>query len=114
MLKRGVGVALAVALLLTACLVPPERERIALGGDTFEAVADGTRLSIEVPTCNGEPEVTVLEEDEDEVRIEVVSQRQRGDVPACLDIVEVQLSRALGDRELMDLTSERTIRVRER
>lgn len=105
---------MAVALSLTGCLVAPEREPIALGGDTFEAIGDSMRLSIEVPTCNGEPEVTILEEDEAEVRVEVVSQRQRGDVPSCLDTVEVELSRPLGDRELVDLTSERTIRVRQR
>ena len=114
MRTRGVGLALAVALTLAACLVAPERERIALGGDTFEAVADGTRLSIEVPTCNGEPEVTILEEDEAEVRVEVVSQRQRGEVPSCLDTVQVELSQPLGDRELIDLTSDRAIRVRQR
>jgi hypothetical protein len=63
-----------------------------------------------VPTCNGEPEVTMLEETEDEVRVEVVSQRQRGG-DDCLDGVQVELDRPLGDRALIDVTSGRTVRV---
>jgi hypothetical protein len=97
-------------LVLTSCLVPPDRERIELGGDLYGASVDGSILSIEVPTCNGDPEVTMLEETEDEVRVEVVSQRQRGG-DDCLDGVQVELDRPLGDRALIDVTSGRIVRV---
>lgn len=111
---RGPALVAAAALLLAGCLIPPDREAIALGGDLYGAFADGTRLGIEVPTCGGEPEVTVLEEADDEVRVEVFSERQRGDGDACLDSVQVELSRPLDGRDLVDLTSGRTLRVEER
>jgi hypothetical protein len=109
-LLRVVGLGGLAILALTSCLVPPDRERIELGGDLYGASVDGSILSIEVPTCNGAPEVTMLEESEDEVRVEVVSQRQRGG-DDCLDGVQVELDRPLGDRALIDVTSGRTVRV---
>lgn len=110
-LLRLVGLGVLALLTLTSCLVPPDRERIDLGGDLYGASVDGSLLSIEVPTCNGEPEVTLLEEADDEVRVEVVSQGQRGGGDDCLDGVQVELDRPLGDRELIDVTSGRTVRV---
>ena len=108
---RGAAVAIAVALLGAGCLIPPDREPIALGGEIHGASVDGTRLGIEVPTCGGEPEVTVLEEADEEVRVEVFSERQRGTVDACLDEVQVELARPLDGRDRVDLTSGRTLRV---
>lgn len=93
---------------------PAGRERIALGGHLYGASANGRRLLIEVPTCGGDPGVTVLEQDHDAGRVEVVSQRQRGDVAACLDGIEVELSRPLDGRDLIDLTSGRVLRVESR
>lgn len=60
------------------------------------------------------PGVTVLEEDHDAVCVEVVSQRQRGDVAACLDGIEFELPRPLDRRDLLDLTSGRVLRVESR
>lgn len=109
-LLRPVGLGALAILALTSCLVTPDRERIDLGGELYGASVDGSLLSIEVPTCNGEPEVTMLEETDDQVRVEVVSQRQRGG-DACLDGVRVELDRPLGDRVLIDVTSGRTLQV---
>ncbi|MDX1659120.1 MAG: hypothetical protein R3343_09900 [Nitriliruptorales bacterium] len=108
-LVRVFGLGGVALLALTSCLAPPDRERIELGGDLYGASVNGSILSIEVPTCNGEPEVTKLEETNDEVRVEVVSQRQRGG-DDCLDGVQVELDRPLGDRALIDVTSGRAIR----
>ena len=109
-LLRSVGLGALGIVALTSCLVTPDRERIGLGGKVYGASVNGSLLSIEVPTCNGDPEVTVLEETDDQVRVEVVSQRQRGG-DACLDGVRLELDRPLGDRALIDVTSGRTLRV---
>lgn len=54
----------------------------------------------------------MLEQDHDAVGVEVVSQRQRGDVAACLDGIEVP--RPLDGHDLIDLTSRHVLRVASR
>ena len=110
-------VVLATTLVLSGC-ASTERSAVDLGGDIYEAAVspgDDTVVIVEVPTCDGHPEVTQLHEQAERVTVEVVSTKVlRGDSPACLDNVEVQLERPLGDRELIDRTSGRTLRVRNR
>ncbi len=66
----------------------------------------GDVLHLSVFSCNGEPEVTRLEEGVDEVRIEVTSTTpgpgRSGD--GCLDLLDVTLQAPLGDRALIDLS----------
>ena len=66
----------------------------------------GTTVQLIVGSCNGDPEVTALEQTADEVRIEVTSTIPGpgwgGD--ACLDPLDVVLDAPLGDRALIDLT----------
>lgn len=76
----------------------------------------GTTLQLIVGSCNGDPEVTALEETADEVRIEVTST-----IPApgwggdgCLDSFDVVLDAPLGDRRLVDLTTGRSPTVYDR
>lgn len=48
-LLRVVGVGALAILALTSCLVPPERERIALGGDDC---LDGVRVELDRPLAD--------------------------------------------------------------
>ncbi len=73
--------------------------------------ADGTTLGVEVPTCNGDPVVTVLEQGDDEIRIQVVSTEQLRNGDDCLDSITVRLDAPLGERRVVDLTSGRVLPV---
>lgn len=81
--------------------------------DVVEAeLRDSLQLALVVGSCNGDPEVTRLEETADEVRVEVVSDaplfRAEDD---CMDLVEVQLDEPLGDRAVRDLHSGQEVTV---
>lgn len=74
----------------------------------------GTALQLYVDSCNGEPEVTVLEQTDAEVRVEITST-----TPApgwggndCLDGLELTLDAPLGDRALVDLSTGDPVQVR--
>ena len=63
-------------------------------------------LSLDVPSCNGDPDLTRLVEDPGTVRLEVVTtQVVSGDAEDCLDGLAVVLEEPLGDREVIDLVS---------
>lgn len=68
--------------------------------------ADGT-LTVNPASCNGDPEVTALEEDADEVRLEVTATTPAPGEPgdACLDGLTVDLDEPLGGRTLVDLAT---------
>lgn len=81
-----------------------------------EAWTDDLGLQVNAGSCNGEPEITVLEETADEVRVEITAT-----VPApgwggnaCLDTVVVPLAEPLGERALVDLTTGRVVPAPER
>jgi len=98
--------AAAVLLLVCGC-TPPATDRRPVAITEARLADDGT-LELGVASCNGEPEVTELVEDDDQVRVEVTSTVSNpGD--ACLDLVEVELAAPLGDRELIDLSSGRPV-----
>jgi hypothetical protein len=101
-----------VAVVLAACTGPgeptTERGPVALMEDAALTAPDTVEVGVQ--TCHGDPEVTRLEEDGEQVRVEVTSTASNpGD--ACLDLVVVELDAPLGERRLVDLTSGRTIRV---
>lgn len=118
------GAAICTAL---AQLLRDEDVRVPYAFEVFEGPVDGRQripvavsampggasdrtsrfVEVIVSSCNGEPEVTRLEQTADEVRVEVTSS-----VPApgwggndCLDQLTVELDEPLGDRPLVDLTS---------
>ena len=71
------------------------------------------RLVLFVPTCEMQPEVTLLEETEVNVQVKVtasVSPFQSSGLD-CQDPVEVQLQQPLGDRVVVDRHTERTVQV---
>ena len=73
-----------------------------------EAYLDGDRtIRMTVSSCNGNPEVTALEQTGTEVRLEVTStvSAQGWLGPACLDVFEVTLDAPLAGRTLIDLTT---------
>ncbi|MDT0163998.1 hypothetical protein Q9R32_00330 [Actinotalea sp. AC32] len=81
-----------------------------------EAWTDGDVLLVNAWSCNGEPEVTLLEESADDVRVEITAT-----VPApgwgeddCLDTVTVPLDRPIAARTLTDVTSGAVVAVEDR
>lgn len=64
-------------------------------------------LLLVVNTCGAEPELDLLDEQEESVEVAVVSTRTIGGPGSgdCLDAVEVRLQAPLGDRSLIDVTS---------
>lgn len=96
---RPATVAWLAATLLGACFAGTTRGPVEL---TEAILVDATTLSFGVPSCNGEPEVSRLEETSTEVRVEVVSTVHRnGD--ACADSIRVALDAPLAEREVIDL-----------
>lgn len=69
-------------------------------------------LALVVASCNGDPEVSLLRETDQQVQVRVVASstplRGGGD---CLDIVEVQLQEPLNDRVLIDMHSGQSVSV---
>ncbi len=67
-------------------------------------------LEVGVMSCNGDPEITELTEEAHRVGVEVTSTvTDPGD--SCMDLVEVVLQDPLGERDLVDVTSGRTLEV---
>jgi hypothetical protein len=61
-------------------------------------------LQVTVASCNGDPEITDLHEDDAEVHVEVTATTtDPGD--ACTDVVEVPLEQPFGDRRLYDVST---------
>lgn len=93
----------------------PEESTVRGPVEIWEAsTADGTGLQLVVASCNGEPEVTALEQTDTEVRIEVTSTTPAPGWPGedCLDGLELTLDAPLGDRALVDLSTGDTVGVR--
>lgn len=108
----GAGSRLVLAALLAlavgACSSGPSRGPVAV---TEASIVDGTRLGLALPSCNGDPELTRVEENAREVRVEVVS-TVHPDGDACADGIEVQLADPLRDRPVIDLTTGDRVEVR--
>ncbi len=89
----------------------PETSRGPVPLEEAELVTDA-QLSVAVPSCNGDPEVAALDEDDGTVYLEVVTtQVVDGPAEACLDLLEVALDAPLGERDLVDLVSGERLRV---
>lgn len=78
-----------------------------------EASSTGSGLQLYVGSCNGEPEVTALEETDTEIRVEVTSTTPAPGWPGndCLDGLELTLDAPLGDRALIDLSTGEAVQV---
>lgn len=74
-----------------------------------------TQLAMSVPSCNGDPELDNLEEDDEEVRVQVVTNVviNGGDEEMCLDGLTVTLDDPLDGRTVIDLVSGETVTVEE-
>ena len=66
------------------------------------------RLVLIVHSCNGDPEVTLLQETDVDVRVKVVASSTRDE---CLDPIEVQLQEPLGDRVVIDKHTGQSVSV---
>ncbi len=93
-------------LALPSCLFGSRRVAVTVGQQ--EAVLTAPDMvELSVPSCNGNPAITVLEQEPDQVRVEVettVPGRFAGS-DDCLDLVQVELDEPLGERPLVDLTT---------
>lgn len=117
---RSAFAVFVTAVILSSCgaseELPPNTVSAGEAVAIFEAsLAAPAKLVIAVGSCKAEPEVSILEQDSDAVRVKVVST-----VPAhpdgsadCLDLLEVVLEDPLGDRVLVDLTSGKEVHVGE-
>jgi hypothetical protein len=125
MTRTRVVVGMLVAVLLVAC-GPVEGVTIGSGPDEAPETRRGpvslagsdlflvlpNELSLDVPSCNGDPELVQLVEDLDAVRLEVVTtQVVRGPSDACLDGLHVPLGAPLGGRDVVDLVSGAVLAV---
>ena len=93
----------------------PEESTVRGPVEIWEAyTADGPGLQLIIGSCNGDPEVTALEQTGTEVRIEVTSNTPAPGWPGedCLDGLELTLDAPLGDRTLVDLSTGNTVQVR--
>jgi hypothetical protein len=110
------AVVAAACLVLAGCRVRTQTERgpVSLAGSEVRLTGPDEH-GFEVPSCNGDPEVDELVEDDDQVRIRVVTTVVvSGDQGDCLDGVEVSLHEPLGDRNVIDIQSGETLPVERR
>lgn len=71
-----------------------------------------TELGVGVPSCNGDPVVDTLEQDDEQVRIRIVTTVVvSGDGDACADGLGVTLDAPLDGRAVIDLVSGETLTV---
>ncbi|MFP4148302.1 MAG: hypothetical protein ACLFV0_02325 [Nitriliruptoraceae bacterium] len=100
-------VCLFLAVALAGCTTGPQRGPVEIDGGTQ---VDPQTLSLNVPSCHGDPEITVLDETDTEIRIEVVSTvHTNGD--DCEDVIETTLEQPLGNREVIDRTSGDSLQI---
>jgi hypothetical protein len=115
-----------VALVVVACGPSPDGAASAPGPDAQPETRRGPvslehaelflvqpdELSLDVPSCHGDPELARLVEDADAIHLEVVTtQVVRGPADDCLDGLAVVLEAPLGDRAVIDLVSGATLTV---
>jgi hypothetical protein len=104
-----------LVLLLAACsgtdaAWTPETGRRPVDVTEVLRLVEPSTVQLAVSSCNGDPEITSLTQGGTRVEVEVTSTvTNPGD--ACLDTIDVVLDEPLGDRELVDLTSGRTVPV---
>ncbi|GGC07663.1 hypothetical protein [Cellulomonas carbonis] len=86
-----------------------ERRAVGFG----EAWTDDGVLLVNAWSCNGEPEVTLLEETRDEIRLQITATVPAPGWPGdgCLDTVAVPLEQPVDDRTLTDATSGAAVPV---
>jgi len=100
-LSTGCLGAVAIGAVLMACSAGEERGAQRIVG--WSVTDDVLRLRID--TCDGAPEVGVVETDDDVTVTVVSTRRDPGD--ACQDAVTVTLAAPLGERTLIDGTTGR-------
>jgi hypothetical protein len=112
--RFSAGVALTVVALAFLFWVALTGARWRGGVDVVsaESYPDG-RLVLEARSCNGNPELSRLVETERSIEISVVSSWDSlfFGVDDCNDPLEIRLAEPLGDRELIDLRAQQTVRV---
>lgn len=104
-----------VAALVMGCDVfgvADGREPVSLAGWEVAVVAEDT-LELTLPSCLGQPRLTGLAQDDEDVTVEVIP-TVAGEGPACADVLRVELDEPLGDRQVVDATSGEALRIRVR
>lgn len=100
-------VGVLAAAVLPGCGPDERRGPVEIDGATLEGPSS---IQLVLPSCHGDPEVTALVEGADRVEVEVTTTTFReGD--SCQDLLVVELEAPLGDRELVDATSDEAVRV---
>ncbi|WP_108719374.1 MULTISPECIES: hypothetical protein [Miniimonas] len=114
LLRWGVAILMVLAVVATAVLFLTRgvswRDRVPV---SQAVLLQSDVLALAVGSCGDEPEVDLLDEQEDAVEVAVVSTRTIGGPGSgdCMDMVEVRLQAPLGERTLLDVTSGDEITV---
>lgn len=101
----SIGLMLIVAPMVAGCSSGPTRgpAHIAHYAHTFD-----DSITVTVDTCNGDPVVTDLVEDPDEVKVAITSTKTNpGD--ACLDDLVIALTANIGGRTVIDSSTGREV-----
>lgn len=116
------AVVAAACLLLAGCGATSAQEPEAGSEQVTErgpvspddvVLAGPTELEVVVSSCMGDPVVDELEEDDEQVRIRIVTAMLvGGEGPACADALTVTLDDPLDGRTVIDLVSGETLPVR--
>lgn len=110
-LRRPFGGALCAISVVMVIACGAGRGRVAIVEAAVrtdnQSQAPTAYVVLVVPTCDGNPEVTQIEEDADEVRVAIISGPSSH--ATCQDAVRVDLE--LGDRVLVDLTTGNPVEV---
>ena len=110
--RRTVIVAGLSGAVLAVCGCGPSAERVPV--PVVEVRADGpgdTSLEINVGSCNKNPTVTSVSEDDTQILVEIEADQLQGTADnECLDSVVVELTQPIGDRVVMDSLTEQAIR----
>ena len=102
----AIAALLAAPVLVSLAAGEPERIPTAI---QEHAVSDGSTLQLGLATCNGDAELTKLDETSTEVRLLVVADEPGQDGDDCSDGMTITLSAPLGTRNVLDASTGRPV-----
>lgn len=102
----AIAALLAAPVLVSLAVGEPERIPTAI---QEHAVSDGNTLQLGLATCNGDAELTKLDETSTEVRLLVVADKPDRNGDDCSDGMTITLSAPLGTRNVLDAATGKPV-----
>jgi hypothetical protein len=106
--RRQLLVVAGLAAVICGCAT----ERVPTALLYASADSTGTRLTVTVGSCRGNPELAHAAETTTEVRVRVISDAESGDSLGCAHALEVRLLTPLDDRVRIDDSTGDQVEVR--